>query len=139
MTRLLFAFLALFATTAHAADAPKVVGTPVLSTNTTITGQKIDVPTNPRVVVSTVTFAPGARLPVHKHPYPHYVYVLEGTLTVTNVETGKVFTVNQGQFFVEMNDTWHFGANNGTTPLKLLGIDQVPDGVKSNMVVQETK
>jgi len=56
-------------------------------TKTTITGQPINVPANPEVRVNTVTFAPGARLPVHKHLYPHYVYVLEGTLSVTNSST----------------------------------------------------
>jgi quercetin dioxygenase-like cupin family protein len=128
-----------FTTLAHAADAPKITVTPIFSSNTTATGQKINVPAHPNVVVTQVTFAPGAALPVHKHPYPHYVYVLEGTLTVTNVETGKVYTVTPGQFFIEMNDTWHFGQNNGTTPLKIIGIDQMPEGVKSNMVVQKTK
>lgn len=121
---------------AHAADAPAPVSTLIASTKTTITGQPIVVPPNPEVRVNTVAFAPGARLPVHKHLYPHYVYVLEGTLSVTNVETGKSFDVKQGTFFAEMIDTWHFGANNGSVPLKLLVIDQVPEGTKTNTVVK---
>jgi quercetin dioxygenase-like cupin family protein len=124
-------------TGAHAADAPKITSVPVFSSNTTITGQPITVPANPKVVVSKVTFAPGAALPVHKHPFPHYVYVLEGTLSVTNVETGKTFDVPAGSFFVEMNDTWHFGKNNGTQPLTLLGIDQIPQGAASNIVLKD--
>ncbi len=134
-----FAIVASFAIlfgTAHAADAPAPVTTLVASTTTTLTGQPIIVPANPEVHVNTVTFAPGARLPVHKHLYPHYVYVLEGTLSVTNVATGAKFDMKQGSFFAEMIDTWHYGENKQTTPLKLLVIDQVPPGTKSNVVVK---
>ena len=139
MKRTALAALLLFFGTARAADtgnAPKVVSTPVFSGGTTITGQKIEVPNNPNVVVSMVTFPPGAALPVHKHLYPHYVYVLEGTLTVTNVETGKTFDAPRGKFFAEMNNTWHFGRNNGTTPVKILVIDQLPPGVTSNVIAK---
>ena len=122
---------------AQAANAPQVTSTRVFSADTTITGQKIKVPNSPKVVVSLTTFPPGATLRVHKHPYPHYVYVLEGTLTVTNVETGKVFDVPQGKFFAEMTDTWHFGRNKSTTPVKILVIDQLPAGVASNVVLKD--
>ena len=138
MKKLLFATLALAAAaSAHAADAP--VTALIATTNTTITGQTITVPANPEVRVKTVTFAPGARLPVHKHLYPHYVYVLEGTLSVTNVETGKSFDEKQGSFFAEMIDTWHFGQNNTAAPLKLLVIDQVPPGTKNNTIVRDVR
>ena len=104
MKRTALAALLLFYGTAQAADtgnAPRVVSAPVFSGDTTITGQKIEVPNNPNVIVSMVTFPPGAALPVHKHLYPHYVYVLEGTLTVTNVATGKTIDVPQGKFFAK--------------------------------------
>ncbi len=119
---------------AQAADAPKVQVTPVARTNTTITGQPIVVPDRPDVVVSIATFPPGARLPEHKHLHPHYVYVLEGVLTVVNTQTHKTFDVKQGDFVVEMQDTWHYGINNGAVPVKLLVIDQLPAGTKGNMV-----
>ena len=73
---------------------------------------------------------------MHKHPYPHYVYVLQGTLTVTNLETGNRFEAKQGQFVVEIMNVWHKGKNEGATPVKLLVIDQLPTGVASNMVVK---
>ena len=130
------ASLLFFAGLAQAADLPPPVVTPVTRTNTTITGQHFVVPAKPDVIVATAVFAPGARLPVHKHLYPHYVYVLDGTLTIVNVETGKITQMKQGAFFVEMIDTWHYGENKQTTPLKLLAIDQVPPGTKSNVVVK---
>ena len=136
MKRTALAALLLFFGTAQAADAPQVTSVPVFSGDTTITGQKIEVPDKPKVVVSLTTFPPGSRLRVHKHLYPHYVYVLEGTLTVTNVDTGKTFDVPQGKFFAEMNNTWHFGKNNTAAPVKLLVIDQLPPGVTSNVVAK---
>jgi quercetin dioxygenase-like cupin family protein len=122
---------------AHAADAPKISVQPVARTGTTITGEKIEVPSNPDVVTSIATFPPGAELPIHKHPYPHYVYVLEGNLTVFNVDTGKSFVAKQGQFIVETNANWHYGKNEGTVPVKLLVIDQLPAGVKTNMEIKK--
>jgi quercetin dioxygenase-like cupin family protein len=121
---------------AQAADTPPVQVTPVVRTNTTITGQRIVAPTKPDVIVATAVFPPGARLPVHKHPYPHYVYVTAGTLTVVNVETNKTSEVQAGSFVAEPMNIWHYGINNGTVPVKLLVIDQVPHGVKSNMVLK---
>jgi quercetin dioxygenase-like cupin family protein len=138
MKPLLLAALALLLTaSARAADAP--VTALIAATSTTITGQPIVVPANPEVRVNTVTFAPGARLPVHKHLYPHYVYVLEGTLSVTNVDSGKRFDVRAGTFFAEMINTWHYGENKTAAPLKLLVIDQVPAGTKSNTIVRDAK
>ena len=119
---------------AHAADAPKVQVTPVVRTNVTVTGQPIVVPDRPDVIVSIATVPPGARLPEHQHPHPHYVYVLEGVLTVVNTVTNKTFDVKAGDFVVEMQDTWHYGINNGTVPVKLLAIDQVPAGAANNLV-----
>src|SRR5471030_2369955 len=119
---------------AQAADAPKVQITPVARTNLTVTGQPIIVPDKPDVIVSIATFPPGARLAEHQHPHPHYIYVLEGVLTVVNTATNKSFEAKAGDFVVEMQDTWHYGINNGTVPVKLLAIDQVPVGTPNNLV-----
>lgn len=123
-----------FAATAVAAQVPKVTVAPVARTNVTITGQPIVVPDRPDILVSIATFPPGARLPVHKHLYPHLVYILEGVLTVTNMQTGKTFDAKAGEFVAEMQNTWHFGINAGQMPVKLLIIDEVPRGTASNVV-----
>jgi quercetin dioxygenase-like cupin family protein len=122
-----------------ASPHPTPVSTPVASVDTTIIGQKITIPKDPTVVVSTILFSPGARTPVHKHLYPHYAYVLEGTLTITNVQTGKTFDVTAGQFLAEMQDTWHYGENKGTVPVRLLIVDHVPRGIKANSVPMDPK
>jgi len=126
--------IVIFSATSVAAQVPKVTVVPVVRTNVTITGQPIVVPDRPDVLVSIVTFPPGARLPVHKHLYPHLVYVLEGVLTVTNAQTGKTFTAKAGTFVAEMQNTWHFGVNEGQVPVKLLVIDEVPRGTASNVL-----
>jgi quercetin dioxygenase-like cupin family protein len=119
---------------AQAADPPKVQITPVTRTNLTVTGQPIVVPDHPDVIVSIATFPPGSRLPEHQHPHPHYVYVLEGVLTVVNTQTNKSFQAKAGDFVFEMQDTWRYGINSGTVPVKLLAIDQVPAGAPNNLV-----
>ena len=53
------------------------------------------------------------------------------------IETGKSFTIKKGDFLVEMNDTWHYGQNNGTVPVKILIIDHLPKGVTSNVVLKK--
>jgi len=124
---------------AAASPHPAPVSTPVASVDTTVIGQKIAIPTNPTVIVSNIVFAPGARTPIHKHLYPHYAYVLEGTLTIANVQTGKTFEVKTGQFLAEMQDTWHYGENKGKTPVRLLIVDHVPKGVTANVVPMDPK
>ena len=133
MRRLAFA-LCLFA-------APALAGTPVtthiMTTDKSVIGQPNDVPLHPTVIATMITFKPGDKTAVHKHPFPHYGYVLQGTLTIVNTETGKSFQVRTGEFLVEMVNTFHYGENRGTAPVKILIVDQVPEGVTTNSVVKE--
>ena len=129
----LVAGLLLALSLSQAADVPTVQVAPVARTNTTVTGQPVVVPDHPDVIVSIATFPPGARVAEHQHLYPHYVYVLEGVLTVVNTDAGKTFEVKAGDFVAEMQNTWHYGINNGAVPVKLLVIDQVPAGTPNNV------
>ena len=110
------------------------VVTPLASTDKTVIGQPITAPEHPTVIATIVTFQPGDKTVKHKHPWPHYGYVLEGVLTVTNSETGQSFEVKAGEFLVEMQNTAHVGENRGTVPVKLLIVDSVPAGLASNSV-----
>lgn len=119
------------ANTAFGLDGSKqpVVVTPIKSTALTSTGQPIVLPQGEvEVAASIFEIAPGATLPVHKHPFPRYAYVLAGTLVVTNVDTGHSDTFKAGDFIVEMVDQWHQGSNIGPDPVKLVVIDQVAKG-----------
>lgn len=112
--------------------AAKVVVKPLVSTTTTATGQPIVLPQkNAEVLVSTYEIPAGATLPVHRHPFPRYAYVLGGTLEVTNVESGKSNIYKPGDFVIEMIGQWHQATNRGAEPVRLLVIDQVEQGAQN--------
>jgi quercetin dioxygenase-like cupin family protein len=114
----------------------EVTITPLLSATVTSSGQPIVLPQkNAEVIVSIYDVAPGTALPVHKHPYPMYAYVLSGNLRVTNTDTGRSNTYKAGDFILESVGQWHTGANIGEDPLKLLVINIVEKG-QSNTVLQ---
>jgi quercetin dioxygenase-like cupin family protein len=119
---------------ARAEEPAAIKVSKVLTTTTTVTGQKLVLPgPDAQLVATIIDIAPGARLPRHMHPYPRYAYVLEGNLTVDYEGTGPQH-YRKGDFIVEAVNTWHFGMNSGTTPVRLLVIDQVEAG-KSNMIM----
>src|SRR5262245_29493287 len=104
-------------TSALALEATPVTVTPILRTTDTMTGQQIVLPqTNAEVIASMYSIAPGAELPVHEHKCQRYGYLLSGTLTVTNLDTGKVSVFHPGDFIVESLSQWHKGANTGADP-----------------------
>ncbi|MDR3526639.1 MAG: cupin domain-containing protein [Rhizomicrobium sp.] len=118
--------------------SPALAGAPTVmmlsSSDQTIIGQTIVSPEHPTVNSSIVTFQSGDKTGVHKHPYPHYGYMLEGVLTIVNTETGKSFDLKAGEFLVEMLNTAHYGENRGTVPVRILIVDSVPAGVTNNSV-----
>lgn len=124
---------------AHALDSSgrPVVVTPLATFSKTGSGQPITLPQkNVQVIVSTYEIAPGAKLPVHKHPSARYASVQAGTLEVTNVDTGKSTIYRTGDFIVEMIGEWHRAANIGADPVKLLVIDQVEEGTQNTILQQ---
>ncbi|MGJ4944216.1 cupin domain-containing protein [Bradyrhizobium sp. HKCCYLS1011] len=118
------------------AVAPVTV-TQILSTLETASGQPIVMPQkDAQIVVSTFEIAPGAKLPEHKHPYPRYGYVLDGTLRVTNTELNKTETYGFGSFIVEAVGQWHKAENVGPVPIKLLVIDVMEKGANNTVLKQ---
>ena len=129
--------VALLISSAQAQGKRDVAVTLLLSTTVTSSGQPIVLPRkNAQIIVSIYNVMPGATLPVHKHPYPRYAYVLSGNLRVTNSETGRSDTYKTGDFIVESVGQWHTGANIGNEPVKLLVIDRVEKG-QSNTVLRQ--
>lgn len=120
------ACLACVAGTAFALTESVTV-TPILRATTTASGQPIELPSGPvQVTVSRFEIAPGATLPVHRHPFPRYAYVISGMLRVTDVESGKATTYHAGDFIVETVGTWHYGTNIGSDQVVLIVTDQTP-------------
>ncbi|RXF74324.1 cupin domain-containing protein [Hansschlegelia zhihuaiae] len=134
----IFASLILVVTPAAALDqTPAVVVTPLFETSATSSGQPIVLPQqNVQVIVSTYEIQAGATLPVHKHPFQRYAYVLAGTLGVSNEVTGKTAIFKTGDFILEAVEQWHKGANVGPDVVKLLVIDQIEKG-QTNVVIKD--
>jgi quercetin dioxygenase-like cupin family protein len=127
--------LALGAVAPAAAQSPPVTVTPLFRSATTASGQQITLPSGPvEVIVSEYVIAPGAVLPVHRHPYERYAFVEAGTLRVTNTQTGVATVYRPGDVVVEQIDTWHSGENIGPDVVRLKVIDQVPPGTNNTII-----
>ena len=117
------------------AAAASVVVRQVTSSSTTTAGDPVVLPQkDAQVVVSMFEIPAGAKLPVHKHPYPRYGYVLKGALQVANTETGKTDVFKEGDFILESVGHWHQGRNVGQSPTKLLVIDLVEKGANNTVL-----
>ena len=101
-------------------DYPAV---PLLSTGTTILGERIHYPHTgaAHVTAAIVTLAPSAKTIMHKHGVPLFAYILDGELTVDYGKHGKR-TYRQGQSFMEAMAVAHFGINTGSQPVRLLAV-----------------
>jgi quercetin dioxygenase-like cupin family protein len=138
MSRVILAavFCLSFVSALQAQELNSVAVTQVLSTVVTSSGQPIVLPKDAQVDVSIFDIAPGATLPVHKHPFPRFAYVLAGTLKVTNQDAGHADTYKKGDFIVEAVGQWHMGTNVGDSPVKLLVIDMVDKG-QTNTIIEK--
>jgi quercetin dioxygenase-like cupin family protein len=112
------------------------VSTPIDTSTTTWSGQPYSVPSGPlQVTAQTVEMPVGGVLGVHKHPWPRFAYVQQGTLQVTNDDAHVTRDFKAGEFVVEAIGQWHHAKVIGDQPVKLLVIDQTPPG-KVNLVSQ---
>ena len=58
----------------------------------------------PLITTMKLSFQPHTTLPWHTHPMPSSSYVLSGTLTVEDKETGRTHVVKAGEAFNESMD-----------------------------------
>jgi quercetin dioxygenase-like cupin family protein len=86
----------------------------------------------PQLTTIKLTIASHTALPWHTHPFPNVVYVLSGTLTLHDRDSGKTLLVHQGQAVGESVDDVHRGES-GDEPTVLLityaGTPGVPTSV----------
>ena len=101
----------------------------LLKSLSTTSGAPIHMPEGPlQIVVSRYRIGARAALPIHKHPFPRYGYVLSGALLVTNAETQRSTLFRTGEMIIEDVGTWHSARNLQAKPIDLLVIDFVkPD------------
>lgn len=128
--------LAAIAVPASAIAAPQMTARTILDTTTTSTGQPLVLPGGTaRAVGSIIVIPVGYTSGYHKHLYPRYAYVLSGHLDVQD-EGGKTRHYAPGDLFIETVNSWHRPHVVGNAPVRLLVIDQMPQGVTSNTIQQ---
>lgn len=109
----------------------------LLRTASTTSGGSIRLPNGPvEAVAAKYQIASHASLPIHKHPFPRFGYVLSGSLVVTNAETHGFKVFNAGDFIAEDVGTWHEARNYQAQPVELLVIDLVEAGA-ANVIPQK--
>ena len=116
---LFFALLICFS--AKAEYNKEVLLEQIIKTDTTSIGQKIIYPQfqNNEVTILKVTIPPGKSTGWHKHDFPVFAYVQEGTLTV-EIENKKTMTFGTNSSFSEVIDLKHNGVNNGKVNVVLI-------------------
>ncbi|MBX7247593.1 MAG: cupin domain-containing protein [Caulobacteraceae bacterium] len=116
--------------------AAPIQSTPLATATTTWSGQPLNLPQGPiELKAARVVMPVGTALAPHKHPYPRYVHIESGRLSVSNEVTGVTREFGPGEFIVEAIDQWHSGRVVGDEPVILMVIDQAPPGVAN--VVQK--
>ena len=96
---------------------------PLLKTDTTSIGQKIQYPdfANAEVSMYRITIPAGSSTGWHFHTFPVFAFVEKGTLTV-EIKDGKMLTFSRGQSFSEVINVLHNGSNRGTEDVVLFAI-----------------
>jgi len=73
----------------------------------------------PEHTILRIIIAPGAQLPLHKHPIINAGVLLKGELTVVT-EEGKTLHLKAGDPIVEVVNTWHYGKNEGSSTTEII-------------------
>ena len=66
----------------------------------------------PEITILRIKIAPGAELPLHKHPVINAGLLLSGELTIVT-EDNRRLHLKAGESIVEVVNTWHYGKNEG--------------------------
>lgn len=123
--------------TTAVASSSKPQSSPLLDKQAqTVLDQLLTYPSVGQAQVSSavLTFAPGATTGLHRHDAPLYVYVLEGTITVT-YDGGVVKEYSAGQAILEAVGTAHNGTNLTDAPVKLLVVNMGAEGVDNTVTL----
>lgn len=94
---------------------------PVMKTGKTRDGDPIAYPKTdkPELVSVIGTIQPGGRTPLHQHPIPTYVYVLEGEVEL-QTEGAQPHQYKTGEAYIESLNKKHQLFNKGSTPARVL-------------------
>ena len=103
---------------------------PLLSTGVSIVGETLQYPAGKpaHVTASIINLAPGQKTIVHRHGVPLFAYMLQGELTVDYGAHGKR-VYRAGEAFMEAMAVEHFGANDGSEPVRILAVYMGAEGL----------
>lgn len=121
----------------YGAGEGKPTSSPVLDKQSrTVLDQLLAYPgaSQAQVSAAVLTFPPGARTGMHRHDAPLFVYVLEGTITVT-YDGGVVKEFSVGSALLEAIGTAHEGRNLTDAPVKLLAVNMGAEGVANTVTL----
>jgi quercetin dioxygenase-like cupin family protein len=94
---------------------------PLLKSGQTRDKQPIAYPKTGRPEIISVIgiIEPGGRTPLHEHPVPTYVYVLEGEVELQS-DGGQTHRYKAGEAYIEALNRKHQLFNKGSAPAKVL-------------------
>lgn len=109
---------------------------PLLKSGQTRDDQPIVYPTGAPEIISVIgTIQPQGRTPLHLHPVPTYVYVLEGEVELRS-EGGEPHRYKAGEAYVEALNQNHQLFNVGDAPAKVLVVFVGEAGKPTTVVAQ---
>ena len=108
---------------------------PLLSTGTTALGETLHYPMSgpAHITAAIVTLAPGASTALHRHGVRMFAYILDGEITVDYGDRGKR-TYRQGDALMEAMDVPHFGADAGSSPVRILVVFIGAEGAPADVI-----
>jgi quercetin dioxygenase-like cupin family protein len=129
-TLLLALLLSLFLGSAHAKEADYTAEILAKSTQSWDGALLPHYPEGtPEITIVKITIAPGAKLPLHQHPFINAGILLSGALNVIT-DKNETLHLKAGDALIEVVDKWHYGENKGDTPAEIVvfyaGIADVP-------------
>jgi quercetin dioxygenase-like cupin family protein len=103
----------------------------LLESDSTITGEAFAYPAGrARISSARLTVPPGATVPLHLHPVPLFVYILQGEIIVDYGSRGTR-TYRKGDAFVEAFEWPHHARNGGKGNVQILTVYAGAEGVQN--------
>jgi len=128
--------IALLAGTPALAAPPATSVELLLETDQTILGDAFAYPAGrARITAARLAVPPGATVPLHLHPVPLFVYILQGEITVDYGSRGTR-TYRKGDAFVEAFEWPHQARNGGKGKVQILVVYAGADGLQNSVPLE---
>jgi quercetin dioxygenase-like cupin family protein len=127
------------ATSVLSQDSPLPEGfetEPVLRTTETRDGDPLEWPAGRPEIVSVIgTIEPGGQTPLHQHPVPVFVYIMEGEVEL-RTEGDEPHTYRAGDAYIESLNRDHQLFNIGDTPVRALVVFVAEEGEPTTVAAE---